>query len=230
MRSNRIIIMVLSGLKNQSQCWKGLTVPSPNSNVQRKAKCAKPSSCCSPPLWSMVLFTPLKPWSRNRRRIPVRPPSSSKATGKGQSPGHGMPARRARRLGTATKPCSTSVMQRNREPRGESGWGHPVLGAAGAVDPAPRAVWGTGQAKECLASLPGGEERLFILFSVDFRQSLTHFIYRNCFEPLTWATLLLWVKETRIWPRDNFKVLGFMFLASFRYACKCWRILLGFYS
>lgn len=158
MRSNRIIIMVLSGLKNQSQCWKGLTVPSPNSNVQRKAKCAKPPSCCSPPLWSMVLFTPLKPRSRSRRRIPVRPPSSSKATGKGQSPGHGMPAHRARRLGTATKPCSTSVRQGNREPRGESGWGHPVLGAAGAVDPAPRAVWGQVKPRNAWLLLLGGKK------------------------------------------------------------------------
>lgn len=94
----------------------------------------------------------------------------------------------------------------------------------------PMGCAGTGQAKECSASAPWGEERLFILFSLDFRLNLTHFIYRNCFKPLTRATLLIWVKERRIWPCDNFKVPGFMFPASLRYICKCWRILLDFHS
>lgn len=89
---------------------------------------------------------------------------------------------------------------------------------------------GTGQAKECLASPPWGQERLFILFSEDFRLRLTHFICRNSFKPLTWAELLIWVKETRIWPCDNAEVPEFMFLASLRYACKCWRMLLAFHS
>lgn len=82
----------------------------------------------------------------------------------------------------------------------------------------PMGCAGTGQAKECSASTPWGEERLLILFSLDFRLNLTHFIYRNCFKPLTRATLLIWVKERRIWPCGNFKVLGFMFLASLRFA------------
>lgn len=128
------------------------------------------------------------------------PPSSSKTTGKRQSPGNGHK--------TLQHQCDS------REPGAPQRAGIKALHTWGSWHggSCPMGCAGTGQAKECLASTPWGEERLFILFSLDFRLNLTHFIYRNCFNPLTRATLLIWVKQRRIWPCDNFKVLGFMFL------------------
>lgn len=96
--------MVLYSLKNQSQCWNSSTVLGPNLNVQRKAKSGKPLSCCSLP--SGPRSFSLKPCSRNKWRIPVLPPLSRTATGKGQSSGHNVLGRVAGRLGMATELCS----------------------------------------------------------------------------------------------------------------------------
>lgn len=172
-------------------------------------------------LWSLVL----KSQSRNKCRIPVVPPSSSKTTGKRQSPGRGV-------WEWPQDPAAAAAAAGCQGARSPTGAGMQALDTWGSRHGAscPMGCAGPGQAMECLDSTPWGEERLFILFSLDFRLNLTHFIYRNCFNPLTRATLLIWVKKRRIWPCDNFKVLGFMFLASLRYICKCWRILLDFHS
>lgn len=151
MRSNWIIIMVFSGLKNQSQCWKGLTVPGPYLNVQRKVKCGNPLSCCSPLVHGPLHSSPGGGIGRNHAAFPA------KQLRRGRAP-CSVPAHGAGRLGMATKPRSTSVMQGNQEPRGELGWGHPVLGAAGTVDPAPRAVQGQVKPRNAWLLLLGGKK------------------------------------------------------------------------
>ena len=160
--------MVLSGLKNQSQYQKGLTVPSPNLNTQRKAKCGKPLSCCSPPLQSMVLFTPLKPQSRNRERIPVLPPSSSKATGKGQRRGRALDTVcRHTELGGWEWPQNLQHQCDAGEPGAawRAGMRAPGTRGSGHGGSCPTGCAGTGQAKECLASPPrGGRKIVHIIF------------------------------------------------------------------
>lgn len=59
--------MVLSGLENQSHCWKGLTVSSPDWNMQSKESVVTFVLLL---LWSLV-----KSQSRNKWRIPVVHPA-----------------------------------------------------------------------------------------------------------------------------------------------------------
>jgi len=189
-----------------------LTVPSPNFNVQRTATCGK--------LLSPVVRGPLhsEPQSRDRQRIPVLPSQQSNGEGaaQGQSPGRCVLTHRAGQLGMAQNPAAPA-RRRGARSHAESR----AEGTRHSGGSCPTGCAGTGQAKECLASPPGGGERLFIPFSVDFRLSLAPFIYKKRFESLTRARLLIWVKETRLWPQDSFKVRGFMLLASLRYVCKC---------
>lgn len=81
------------------------------------------------------------------------------------------------------------------------------------------------QAKECSASPPGGKKIAQVI--CHRLQAKSRLLY---LQPLTWRRLLMWVNETWLWPPDNFKVLGFMLLASLRNVCKCWRILLDSHS
>lgn len=133
--------MVLSDLENQSHCWKGLTVSSPDWNMQNKESVVTSVLLL---LWSLV-----KSQSRNKWRIPVVPPSSSKTTGKSQSPGH-------RCLGMATRLCSSSLVPGIQEHHegSDEGTGH----AAGMVDPAPWAVQGQGKPRNAWLLRPGGKK------------------------------------------------------------------------
>lgn len=142
MRSNGIIIMVLSGLENQRQCWKGLTVSSPDWNTQRKASVIN-SVLLLPPLCSPGLqLTPRAGISGGSQWCLPHP---AKQLEKRQSPGY-------RWLGM--------TLHDHREPgaHGELGWRHSTLGAAATVDPAPWAMQGQGKPRNARLLLPGGKK------------------------------------------------------------------------
>lgn len=194
MRSNWIIILVLYSLKNQSQCWNSSTVPRPNLNVQRKAKSRKPLSCCSLPSGPRCFS--LQPCSRNKWKIPVLPPSSRTATGKGQSAGrsvlgHGAGSWERPQNSAAPAWCGGTRSLLERQGGGTRYSGQQARCIL------PHGLGGDRSSQGMLGFPSWGQKRLFILFSVDFRLSHTHFIYRNCFKPLTWATLLIWVKGNK---------------------------------
>lgn len=112
----------------------------------------------------------------------------------------------------------TRDKRENQEPRGDPArWARPML---------PHGLAGTGLAKECSASPPAWGKKIAHIICCRLRAKSCSFYL----QPLTWTRLLIWVKETRLWPPDNFKVLGFMLLASLRNVCKCWRALLDFRS
>lgn len=160
MRSNWVIIMVFSGLKNQSQCWKGLTVPSPYLNVQRKMKCGKPLSFCSPA--SGTQSSSLKSWSRNRQRIPVLPSQQSNWEGaeKGQNPGHSVLAHRA--AGNDHKTLQHQHVA--REPGAMRRVGMRAPSTQGTVDPVPRAVRGQVKPRNAWLLLLGQRKIVHIIF------------------------------------------------------------------
>lgn len=98
-------------------------------------------------------------------------------------------------------------------------------GTTGTADAAPRAGRDrSGQGMLGVSSC-GGKKIAHIICCRLRAKSCSFYL-----QPLTWTRLLIWVKETRLWPPDNFKVLGFMLLASLRNVCKCWRALLDFRS
>lgn len=145
MRSNGIIVMVVSSLENQSQCWKGLTVSSPDWNMPRKVSLVT-FVLLLPPLCSSGLQSGISGGSQWFPTHPAKQLGRDRALGPGGWKWPQDPAAPAREPGApwiaGMKALDTWGSQHD---------GSCLMGCAG-----------TGQAKECSASAPWGEERLFI--------------------------------------------------------------------